>query len=100
MGRGLGTSVVSRNHNPPSRPFQAKNGDSSVKLRVSRSARVRGAWATDPAIENLRTWWLEGVTTSEIGRRLGATKCMIIGKAHRMELSARPQAGGRRRRPD
>lgn len=33
--------------------------------------------------------WDEGVTTSEIGRRLGVTKNAVVGKAHRLGLPLR-----------
>ncbi len=45
---------------------------------------------TDAAISNLRCLWDEGHSTAEIGRRLGITKNVVIGKAHRLELPRRP----------
>jgi len=41
-------------------------------------------------ISRLRTLWAEGHSTAEIGRRLGVSKNSIAGKAHRLELEARP----------
>jgi GcrA cell cycle regulator len=38
----------------------------------------------------LRVLWNEGHSTAEIGRRLGVTKNMVVGEAHRMHLLARP----------
>ena len=45
---------------------------------------------TDEVIERLRTLWAEGHSTAEIGRRLGVSKNAIVGKAHRLDLTARP----------
>ena len=44
----------------------------------------------DDAITRLRAFWDEGHSTAEIGRRMGVTKNAIVGKAHRLELPARP----------
>ena len=44
----------------------------------------------DDTIARLRGLWDEGHSTAEIGRRLGVTKNAIVGKAHRLELPARP----------
>lgn len=33
--------------------------------------------------------WDEGITTAEIGRRLGVTKNAVVGKAHRLGLPQR-----------
>lgn len=46
-------------------------------------------WTTE-AIDCLRAFWAEGHSTAEIGRRMGITKNAVVGKAHRLELSARP----------
>jgi GcrA cell cycle regulator len=64
---------------------------------------------TAKAIDLLRALWAEGHSTAEIGRRMGVTKNAIVGKAHRLDLPARPspirkqEAGGSsaapRRRP-
>ncbi len=45
---------------------------------------------SDEIIGHLRALWAEGHSTAEIGRRLGVTKNAIVGKAHRLELPARP----------
>lgn len=42
------------------------------------------------AILALRTFWNEGVSTAEIGRRLGCGKSSAISKAHRLKLTGRP----------
>lgn len=47
------------------------------------------AW-TDEMVEQLRAMWKEGLTTGEIGKRLGVSKNSIVGKVHRLGLSGRP----------
>ena len=44
---------------------------------------------TDERIEQLTKLWEEGVTTAEIGRRIGVTKNAVIGKVHRLGLVPR-----------
>ena len=46
-------------------------------------------WAEE-TIVRLRELWAEGHSTAEIGRRLGVSKNAVVGKAHRLDLSARP----------
>ena len=46
-------------------------------------------WANE-TILRLRALWDEGHSTAEIGRRLGLSKNAVVGKAHRLELPARP----------
>ena len=45
---------------------------------------------TDAALQRLRELWLTKDSTSEIGRKLGTSKNSIVGKAHRLDLPARP----------
>jgi GcrA cell cycle regulator len=45
---------------------------------------------TEETITRLRDYWDEGHSTAEIGRRLGVSKNAVVGKAHRLELPARP----------
>jgi GcrA cell cycle regulator len=45
---------------------------------------------SEVAITRLRELWSEGHSTTEIGRRLGVSKNAIVGKAHRLDLTARP----------
>ena len=47
------------------------------------------AW-TDEMVDQLREMWKQGLTTGEIGRRLGVSKNSIVGKVHRLGLSGRP----------
>lgn len=47
------------------------------------------AW-TDEMVDQLRAMWVEGLTTGEIGKRLGVSKNSIVGKVHRLGLSGRP----------
>ena len=44
----------------------------------------------DETIRLLRDLWKQGHSTAEIGRRLGVSKNAIVGKAHRLDLDARP----------
>jgi GcrA cell cycle regulator len=46
-------------------------------------------WDED-TIRHLRDLWTQGHSTAEIGRRLGVSKNAIVGKAHRLDLDARP----------
>ena len=45
---------------------------------------------TEETIERLRAFWAEGLSTAEIGRRMGISKNAVVGKAHRLNLPARP----------
>tara|TARA_B110000438_G_scaffold287383_1_gene319620 strand:+ start:446 stop:811 length:366 start_codon:yes stop_codon:yes gene_type:complete len=45
---------------------------------------------TDDRIAKLKKLWSEGLTTGEIGKRLGVSKNAVVGKAHRLELKSRP----------
>ncbi|MBW6397787.1 GcrA family cell cycle regulator [Roseomonas sp. HJA6] len=45
---------------------------------------------TAEAIERLKALWAEGHSTAEIGRRMGISKNAVVGKAHRLNLPARP----------
>jgi GcrA cell cycle regulator len=46
-------------------------------------------WTYDEVLQ-LRTLWSQGLSTAEIGRRIGVSKNAIVGKAHRLDLDARP----------
>ena len=43
----------------------------------------------DETIARLRAFWAEGLSTAEIGRRMGVSKNAVVGKAHRLNLPAR-----------
>ena len=45
---------------------------------------------TDEDVQNLKKFWSEGLSTAEIGRLINKSKNAVVGKAHRLELSARP----------
>ena len=45
---------------------------------------------TDEMVETLKKMWNEGLSTGEIGKRLGVSKNSIVGKVHRLQLTARP----------
>jgi GcrA cell cycle regulator len=54
-------------------------------------ARVEPTW-TPERVEQLKLLWEEGVTTAEIGRRIGVSgvsKNAVIGKVHRIGLTPR-----------
>lgn len=44
----------------------------------------------EEVIARLRALWDEGLSTAEIGRRLGVSKNAVVGKAHRLGLPPRP----------
>jgi len=44
----------------------------------------------EETIRSLRDLWAQGLSTAEIGRRLSVSKNAIVGKAHRLDLDARP----------
>lgn len=50
-------------------------------------------------IAELRRLWAEGLSTAEIGRRLGISKNAVVGKAHRLDLAPRPSPIRRSERP-
>jgi GcrA cell cycle regulator len=41
-------------------------------------------------VNQLVQLWQAGLSTAEIGRRLGISKNAVVGKAHRLDLPARP----------
>lgn len=45
---------------------------------------------TEDRVSSLGVLWGEGLSTAEIGRRLGVTKNAVVGKAHRLSLTPRP----------
>lgn len=47
------------------------------------------AW-TEEMVENLKKYWDEGLTTGAIGKKLGVSKNSVVGKVHRLKLTARP----------
>jgi GcrA cell cycle regulator len=45
---------------------------------------------TDERINELTRLWEQGLSASEIGKMLGVSKNAVVGKAHRLNLPARP----------
>jgi GcrA cell cycle regulator len=45
---------------------------------------------SEEIIARLRGLWSEGLSTAEIGRRMGISKNAVVGKAHRLNLPPRP----------
>ena len=64
-------------------------GSFASQEAVRTTRKVRGSpWPErDP---ELRALWDEGLSGSEIGRRMGFTKNQILGRVHRIPLSPRP----------
>ena len=58
-----------------------------------------GSEWNDATMAALRSLWAEGHSTAEIGRRLGFSKNAIVGKAHRLNLAARPSPIRRSNKP-
>ena len=56
---------------------------------LMRRTNTEFEW-TDGTIRELRQLWSEGHSTAEIGRRMGVSKNTVVGKAHRLDLPARP----------
>jgi GcrA cell cycle regulator len=52
------------------------------------AAPVEPTW-TPERIADLTRLWEEGITTAEIGRRIGVSKNAVIGKVHRIGLTPR-----------
>lgn len=50
-------------------------------------------------IAQLTELWNQGLSTAEIGRRIGVTKNAVVGKAHRLLLTPRPSPLKRRPGP-
>ena len=44
----------------------------------------------EETIARIRALWAEGHSTAEIGRKMGISKNAVVGKAHRLNLPARP----------
>ncbi len=44
----------------------------------------------EETVARIRALWAEGHSTAEIGRRMGISKNAVVGKAHRLNLPARP----------
>lgn len=49
------------------------------------------SWTTN-SISKLKSLWEKGLSTSEIGKKLGFSKNAIVGKAHRLGLKPRASA--------
>lgn len=62
-------------------------------VSVNRPQPINGErimiW-TDEAVEELKRMWDRGMTTGQIAKALNVTKNSIIGKVHRLCLTARP----------
>jgi len=56
------------------------------------------AW-TNEMIDKLKQMWKKGSTTNEIAKELGVSKNSIIGKVHRLNLTARPSPIKKKEKP-
>ena len=45
---------------------------------------------TSELVNQLSALWQQGLSTAEIGRKLGISKNAVVGKAHRLMLTPRP----------
>lgn len=61
----------------------------TVSSSLDLSGNQYMVWSEE-SILRLRDLWDQGLSTAEIGRRLGVSKNAIVGKAHRLDLTARP----------
>jgi len=85
---------------PASVPVECRAPEPAlVEIQLPEEALVIEAPAAEP-VEPVETWtperiemltrlWEEGITTAEIGRRIGVTKNAVIGKVHRIGLTPR-----------
>jgi len=62
---------------------------SEFHARTRERGSRNGDWPAERIVA-LRALWAEGLSTAEIGTRLGVSKNTVIGKAHRLHLPARP----------
>jgi GcrA cell cycle regulator len=85
---------------PESLPAECKAPEATLIEIQSVPEQLSEEPAAEPAAEPIETWtperiealtrlWEEGVTTAEIGRRIGVTKNAVIGKVHRIGLTPR-----------
>lgn len=89
-GAAAESGVVHRIFDP--KPNQSLPDVSLLHTVFSSQRRRRDqhmVW-DDETIRHLRDLWAQGLSTAEIGRRLGVSKNAIVGKAHRLDLDARP----------
>jgi GcrA cell cycle regulator len=67
-------------------PASAEGGKTPPAAGTGEQAAM---W-DDEKIGRLKKLWSEGLTTGEIGKRLGVSKNAVVGKAHRLGLKGRP----------
>ena len=69
-----------------------RNGEGSVGENCNqmtiKKRKMSVDW-TEEQIKELIALWNQGLPTSEIGRKIGATKNAVVGKAHRLGLTKR-----------
>jgi GcrA cell cycle regulator len=85
-------------------PHIAANLEAGPSAREPK-AHAGSGWSED-RVRRLQRLWAEGCSASEVARQLGVTRNAVIGKVHRLGLSAdgrhaaaRPRAPNRPPRP-
>src|SRR5690606_13352514 len=74
----------------PQKPKAAPAPSSTDAKAPAAGGAEPGAMWNDEKIQRLKKLWSEGLTTGEIGKRLGVSKNAVVGKAHRLGLKGRP----------
>ncbi len=80
--------AVGSNNNEEAKPREAE-GTSWEGPSVARLQNAMSEEWTPLRISALIALWNEGLSTSEIGNRLGITKNAVVGKVHRLGLPKR-----------
>ena len=75
---------------PKNKGAQLPPSTDAGKVPASAGGGEQGAMWNDEKIARLKKLWSEGLTTGEIGKRLGVSKNAVVGKAHRLGLKGRP----------
>jgi hypothetical protein len=65
-----------------------KSAEWKLRPEAGKKERVMGEW-TDETIIELSRLWLEGLSATKIGKKLGFSKNAVAGKAHRVNLPMR-----------
>ncbi len=74
----------------PQKPKAAPAPATPEAPKAAAGAPESGGMWNDEKIQRLKKLWSEGLTTGEIGKRLGVSKNAVVGKAHRLGLKGRP----------
>ena len=66
--------------------IKSKTRFAETSLKTRESVHSDRNWSKD-LHEQLKLFWQEGLSTAEIGKRIGKSKNAVVGKAHRLGLS-------------